>query len=259
MFRTRSIGVLTAATTSLVACATSPTSKSAQNAGAQLEQMLEHERYADISKVDDATLCRLFNHPAPLPKSSRTTLIVLNDRNIHECSGYGVTNSVPSLTNSNRNEILDEAFRDDINLIADQTALTFDEYKGTTKLVGPTRRSGNSNSHAIRGWEINGSWTYQIYVRALFFHGWAFLGSVYKDGQRADVTVIDRDVNCYPSGCTHHEYVGVNLTEDELFQAAHTGYKAKISGRGGETIISVPQEEIIGVLTKAGRYSPSAP
>jgi len=125
----------------------------------------------------------------------------------------------------------------------------YDNFKKVWKYVGPDKYENkkglfDSQRYFLRAFKSDktNKTIYQIYVITTSGH-WRYQDSAYdNDGNKLDVTVIDRKVGfCdHQLGCSLHEHVGINISEDYLRTYRTTNLKIEVSGSAGDNIIEIP-------------------
>ena len=131
-----------------------------------------------------------------------------------------------------------------------------DDFKKTIQYVAPTMRIVVSpvevQNITLRSKTSlkTGKTLFQIYTLHNYDDNWRFYDKAYSsEGEKLEVTLISRDVDCYKSMCSHIEVIGVDLTRDYLEKHSETGIKYKISGKVDGGIFFVPAGYIKGFLS----------
>jgi hypothetical protein len=138
----------------------------------------------------------------------------------------------------------------DSKSITNAIKVEYDEFKKTTKYTGPYHPNRLLASNIfIRAWKTDDDPSKvrcQIYVDAYYRGDWRFYDHAYdSDGNRLDVTLIDRSViSCSGGTCSHSEDIGVNVDIGYLKKHASSGIRFKVVGRGGEEVFVVPSPYI---------------
>lgn len=139
--------------------------------------------------------------------------------------------------------------------------VTNDTFKGLTTFKGAYVDQDRFNSSHLRAFRRAGqSDVIQLYVLASFEGGWRYYDSAYTEGGvRYPVTKIDTDVTSCRYECTYWETVGVTFTEESLRKATGPqGLVVKVSGRGGEQLVKLPEDYVISFLDSL-RVGPKSP
>lgn len=139
----------------------------------------------------------------------------------------------------------------------------FDEFKKTTSYTAP---EGNieptrtyRNTAYLRATKLNSKIiVLQIVLHDMYDGGWRYYDNIYdNEGNRLDVTLIDRDVlNCTAGICTYSEAVGANITTDYLESHIDQGIRLKLSGRAGSQVFQLSPAYIQAFVLKLTENQP---
>ena len=138
--------------------------------------------------------------------------------------------------------------------------VSYDEFEKLTEYEGANVSTG-SDVVLLRAWKPDKSpMIIQIYVMDYYHYEywdhdeWRFYHSAWdSDGVKLDTTQIAQKIgscNRY-SGCSHYEYLGLNVTRDYLEKHRRTGIRFKLSGKAGEEVFSIPAAHIEAFLEVA--------
>ncbi len=95
-----------------------------------------------------------------------------------------------------------------------------------------------------------GNKLFQIYTSNIYEGSWRFYDKAYSsEGDKLEITLISKNVDCYKHRCLYIEVIGVNITRDYLEKHSETGIKYKVSGKYGSSIFFVPAAYIKGFLS----------
>lgn len=96
-----------------------------------------------------------------------------------------------------------------------------------------------------------GNTLFQIYTSNTYSdYDWRFYDKAYSsEGDKLEVTLISKDVDCYKNRCSHIEKIGIDLTRDYLEKHSETGIKYKVIGKSGSGIFFLPAAYIKGFLS----------
>jgi hypothetical protein len=139
------------------------------------------------------------------------------------------------------------------------TAIERDEYTKTRKLRSAEIVGGGSCALSpywtmfLRGWisDEQNTPTAQVYVSDLFYGDWHHYSRALDiDGNSYELTGIDKDVDCYSTGCRFRETVGIDVTIPRLREKAETGIAFSVRGSGGELRFTLPPPMIQGFLRR---------
>ena len=97
--------------------------------------------------------------------------------------------------------------------------------------------------------QTTGQIVYAITLRDML-PGWLFLDEAYDiDGNKLQVNVLDRKVNCSSNVCLHTETLQIVVSRDYLEQHQQAGIKFQVSGKNGSEEYQIPSTYIKTFLT----------
>lgn len=162
-------------------------------------------------------------------------------------AGSGFTQSV-----SNTPRAIQPARAEELQYGA-RIEVTYDEFKKVTAIEGSQLKDKDALIF-LRAWKSDTESTkFQLYVVDSYGGKWRFYADAWdSDGKKMPVTLINREVeNCSRYGCVYTEHVGIEVKRDYLQTRLTSGIRLKISGNGGEVVISVPASYIAAFLEAA--------
>ena len=140
--------------------------------------------------------------------------------------------------------------------VAEKIEVEHDDFKKLTTYRGPEVAGYSSGLLFIRAWkpdEPKEKAYYQIYVSETYtgysgdsgnWHSYEIAND--DSGVALELKPIDRDVSCrrtdrrFKATCTYEEHVGLMVNRAYLEKNSEKGARIKISGRGGELVVSLP-------------------
>ena len=145
---------------------------------------------------------------------------------------------------------------------ASRIEVNYDQFKKITTITGPNcAPDPHDDELMLRAWKLeSGRIEFQVYISDKYTYeivrgglGWRFYTQAHdNNGEQHPVVQISRTVNwCGRNTCSYLEVVGVTVTRDYLAAHSTNGIMLKISGKGGEQIISIPGPYIAAFLKKA--------
>lgn len=134
---------------------------------------------------------------------------------------------------------------------ASRIEIKHDPFQKVTTITGPNCASNpQEDALMLRAWRLDSGRTeIQIYVSDEYTYeimrsgvGWRFYTLAHdSEGHELPVVQISRAVNwCGRYKCSYLEVVGVTITREYLVAHEATGIILKISGKGGEYIVTIP-------------------
>lgn len=134
---------------------------------------------------------------------------------------------------------------------ASRIQTNYDQFKKVTTITGPNcAPNPQEDALMIRAWKLeSGRIELQIYVSDEYTYeimrsgiGWRFYSIAHdSEGQQLPVVQISRAANwCGRYNCSYLEVVGVTVTREYLEAHETSGITMKISGKGGEHIVTIP-------------------
>lgn len=142
-----------------------------------------------------------------------------------------------------------------------------DDFKKITTYTGPNCAADQpTDALFIRAFKTSSETVaFQVYVSDIYTHehlrggpGWRFYSAAHdRDGNTLPMDLISRHVNwCGRYVCEYLEVVGVRVTRSYLEDRANQGLSMKISGTGGEEIVSIPAAYIQAFLKRVPDIRP---